>query len=339
MSEDEEVSVKAAEELFDDSVVYVTRQGSQVRVDGGRVVVWDVDGDEGELASFPMEKLDTINVFGGVNFTTPFVKKANDHGIVLNYFSQRGEYRGSFVPQRNTIAEVRRRQYGLDEGEELDIARAMVAAKIRNSRTLLRRKGVEGVGKLEDLEAAAEQAGSKDELRGREGEAADEHFRLLDQALIDGWSFETRSTRPPEDHINSLMSLTYTMMKNEVISSLRQYNLDPFLGVMHVDRHGRPSLALDLMEEFRPIFCDAFAIRLVNRRTLTHDDFRKDNKLKDDSIKKYFEKWDEYLQEELQHPHFEYTVSRRKAVRMQSILLRKKIVGEMDDYHALRFQK
>lgn len=81
--------------MFDDSVVYVTTQGSQVRIDGGQVVIYDVDGDDGELGSFPVEKLDTINVFGGVNFSTPFVATANEHGIVFNYFTQNGKYRGA----------------------------------------------------------------------------------------------------------------------------------------------------------------------------------------------------------------------------------------------------
>ena len=79
--------MKATEGMFDESVVFVTRQGAQIRADGGRIVVWDVEGDEGELASWPTEKLDTINVFGGVNFSTPFVAWANEHGIVLNYFT------------------------------------------------------------------------------------------------------------------------------------------------------------------------------------------------------------------------------------------------------------
>ena len=105
--------------MFEESVVYVTTQGSQVRIDGGQVVIYDVDGDDGELGSFPVEKLDTINVFGGVNFSTPFVSTANEHGIVLNYFTQNGKYRGSFVPERNTIAEVRRAQYVLDDRDEL----------------------------------------------------------------------------------------------------------------------------------------------------------------------------------------------------------------------------
>lgn len=327
--------MKASEAVFDESVVYVTKQGTQVRTDGGRIIVWDVDGDESELASYPTEKLDTINVFGGVNFSTPFVAEANEHGIVLNYFTENGQYRGSFVPQRNTIAEVRRAQYALPEDEELAIAKAMIAAKIRNSRTLLGRKGVHGTEVLKDLGVRAENATDKDDLRGTEGEAAERYFDRLDETLTDGWTFDQRTKRPPEDHINSLLSLTYVMVKNEVLSALRQYNLDPFLGVLHADRHGRPSLALDLQEEFRPIFCDAFVTRLVNRRTITHEDFNVDNHLSDDAFKTYLGKFDDYMQEEFTHPHFEYSVSRRKAVRQQAILLRKAITDELDEYHAL----
>jgi len=331
--------MKATEGMFDESVVYVTKQGSQVRADGGRIAVHDVEGDEGELASFPVEKLDTINVFGGVNFTTPFVARANEHGIVLNYFTQNGNYRGSFVPEKNTIAEVRRAQYALPTEDELAIARSMIAAKVRNARTLLGRKGVRGTEVLKDLGVRATRVGSKDDLRGVEGEAAERYFDRLDETLADGWTFETRTKRPPEDHINSLLSLTYVFMKNEVLSALRQYNLDPFLGVLHADRHGRPSLALDLQEEFRPAFCDALVTRLVNRGTVTHDDFNRDNRLNDDAFGTYVEKFDEFMQEEFTHPYFEYRVTRRKAVRQQAILLRKAITGELDEYHALTFQR
>jgi CRISP-associated protein Cas1 len=329
--------MKASEGIFDDSVVYVTKQGSQVGVDGGRIVIF-VKG-EGEIASFPMGQIDTINIFGNINFTTPFVAQANEHGIVLNYFTQYGRYRGSFIPEQNTIAEVRRRQYALSEAEGLAIAQRIVRAKIRNSRTFVNRKGVTDVGKLPELEAGTARARTLDELRGIEGEAAEIYFGLLNGCLADGWSFERRTRRPPEDHINALLSLTYTMMKNEVLSALRQYNLDPFLGILHADRHGRPALALDLMEEFRPIFCDAFAIRLINKRILSHDDFQMDNHLKDYEFKIYLEKFDDYMKEEFEHPHFEYTVSRRKSVRMQAILLRKAITGELKEYHPLEFKR
>jgi len=329
--------IKASEGIFDDSVVYVTRQGSVVGVDGGRIIV--AVKDEGVLASFPMGQVDTINIFGNIQFTTQFVTRANEHGIVLNYFTQFGKYRGSFIPERNTIAEIRRYQYALDGKRSLSIAQKIVQAKIRNSRTFLGRKGVTGTGKLADLEARTRITKTMYELRGVEGEAAGIYFNLLDDCLVGDWTFKKRTRRPPEDHINALLSLTYTMMKNEVLSALRQYNLDPFLGVMHVDRHGRPALALDLMEEFRPIFCDAFAIRLINRSVLTHDDFAKNNHLKDYAFKKYLKMYDDYMKEEFKHPRFGYTVSRRKSVRMQAILLRKAIVRELGEYYPLVFKR
>jgi CRISPR-associated protein Cas1 len=331
--------MKAAEGDLTESVVYVTAQGTQVRTDGGRITVHDVDGDGGQLATFPTEQVETINVFGGVNFTTPFVARANEHGIVLNYFTQHGKYRGSFVPERNTIAEVRRAQYALSEQEELAIARRLIAAKIRNGRTLLGRKGVHGTEVLKDLGVKATRAESKDDLRGVEGEAAERYFARLDETLTDGWTFETRTKRPPEDHVNSLLSLTYVMAKNEVLTALRAYNLDPFLGVLHADRHGRPSLALDLQEEFRPIFCDAFVTRLINRGTITHDQFTDANRLTDDAFQQYLDKFESYMTEELTHPHFEYTVTRRGAIRKQAILLRKAITGELDDYHAFEVSR
>jgi CRISPR-associated protein Cas1 len=255
---------KESEGIFDDSVVYVTKQGSQVGVDGGRIVV--AMKGEGEIASFPMGQVDTINIFGNINFTTPFVARANEHGIVLNYFTQNGRYRGSFVPEKNTIAEVRRRQYALTERESLKIAREIIRGKIRNSRTLLIRKDVPDNGRLAELEEQTARARDLDMLRGLEGEAAEIYFGLLNGCLANGWTFERRTRRPPEDHINALLSLTYSMMKNEVLSALRQYNLDPFLGILHADRHGRP--ALDLQEEFRPIFCDAFTLTLSHNTTI-----------------------------------------------------------------------
>ncbi|MCD4782842.1 MAG: CRISPR-associated endonuclease Cas1, partial [Candidatus Eremiobacteraeota bacterium] len=140
--------MKESEGIFDESVIYVTTQGSQVGIDGGRIII--VKKGEGELASFPMGQVDTINIFGNINFTTPFVASANEHGIVLNYFTQFGKYRGSFIPERNTIAEVRRRQYALSDQESLAIARQIIHGKIRNSRTFLNRKGITDVGKLPD---------------------------------------------------------------------------------------------------------------------------------------------------------------------------------------------
>ncbi len=330
------MSLEAAEGLMEDNVIYVTTQGSKIGVSGGRVVV-KKDGEE--IAGYPMNQIDTVNLFGGVNFTTPFITKASNNEITLNYFSWNGKYKGSFVPKKNTIAAVREEQYGLNEEDKLSISKDIVKGKIRNSITFLKRKDISEVVKLKDILERCEDCVDLEILRGLEGEAAEYYFRRLDETLIDGWSFEKRTKRPPEDHINSLMSLTYVMMKNETTSALRQYNPDPFLGVMHKNRHGRPALALDLLEELRSIYCDAFATRLVNRQTITHEDFKKNNRLKDDCFDTYLDKFEDYMQEEFEHPSFGYDVSRRKSIRMQAIILRKKITGEYDTYHPLVFER
>jgi CRISPR-associated protein Cas1 len=328
--------VRMSEGMFDDDVVYISAQKSRVKADGGRITVipW---GEKEVLVSFPMEKVRTINVFGSVSVSSSVISRCRENGMIVNYFTYYGRYEGSFVPAHNTIAEIRRHQYGCTGDGALSIARAMIAGKIRNSRTVLSRKHVSFSERLKELEKNAGGAKDMGALRSIEGEAASIYFASLDDCLIEGWTFEKRTRRPPEDHINALLSLTYSMILNEVISGLRQYNLDPFLGVMHTDRHGRPALALDLLEEFRPIFCDSFALRLVNQRILTHDDFKEDNHLKDLSFKEYLSQYDSYMKEEFRHPGFKYQVSRRRAIIIQAILLRKAITGEMKSYHPLVF--
>ncbi|MDG6249258.1 type I-D CRISPR-associated endonuclease Cas1d [Methanocalculus sp.] len=330
--------IKASEGLFDDDVVYVAAQGSRIGIDGGRLVV--KYGESGEvLSSFPLEKINTVNIFGNVSVSTPFLSKCNRHGMVVNYFTRYGKYVGSFSPDHNTIAEIRRHQAALNAERALAISKVIVGAKIRNSRTLLARKKIKPPKRLKELEFEVLGAAGMNQLRGVEGEAASIYFAHLNECLIEGWIFEKRTRRPPKDHLNSLLSLTYAMMKNEVMSGLRQYNLDPYIGVMHTDRHGRPALALDLLEEFRPIFCDAFALRLVNQRILDHDDFGSDNRLKDHALKKYLSLYDDYMKETFNHPKFKYAVTKRRSVIMQAILLRKAITGEMKQYHPLVFTR
>ena len=154
--------------------------------------------DYRELASFPMSKMDTINVFGGINFTIPFVASANEHGIVLNYFTENGAYRGSFLPEMNTIAELRRRQYAQSDEEKLKIAKRIVQAKIHNSRILLSRKGVKSTDKLDIEVRILEDKNIKtiDELMDFEGQDSDIYFTLLKECLVGDWTFEKRTRRP-----------------------------------------------------------------------------------------------------------------------------------------------
>ena len=248
--------VKAAEGLFDDEVIYVSTQGSRIGLNGGRIAVTAADTQE-TVSSFPVEKVRTVNVFGNISVSTPFLASCGKAGMSVNYFTWYGKYVGSFVPEQNTIAEVRRRQAALGGEQALMIAQAIVGAKIRNSRTLLSRKKVRPPERMKVLEANVHSAGDMNQLRGIEGEAAALYFGCLGDCLVEGWTFEKRTRRPPQDHINSLLSLTYAMMKNEVMSALRQYNLDPFIGVMHrpTGRPARPSISWRISTDLLRCVC------------------------------------------------------------------------------------
>jgi CRISPR-associated protein Cas1 len=325
--------MKEPEPLHEADTLYVKRQGTLIGNSDNRVTVRDVEGDEGLLDSFPLEHIRTINVFGGVAFTTGFTRVAHGHRITLNYFSKTGTYRGRFLPHRNTVAAVRRAQYAFSDGDGLGVAQKMIEAKIENGMAFLKTKGVAAPQPIHDGLSMVAEAATTDELRGTEGMAARAYFGCLSEAFIDGWAMEGRSTRPPEDHLNSLLSLTYVFLTNEVEAALHTRNLDPHLGVFHADRHGRPSLALDLVEEFRHPFGDRLVSRLVNQQRVTHNAFGEDNRLTDDGFETFLGEYDEFMSEVQSHPEFGYDVSRRQILRLQATLLRKRLVGELAEYH------
>lgn len=323
--------MRVPEGLLENETVSVVTPHSKVSLSGGRMLVTDPDGQT--IGSYPIGQVTTLNLFGSVGVTTPLIHECADQGISINYFSFYGRYKGSFVPVLNTIALVRRFQAGISQERALHIAQKIIAAKIKNSRVFLARKKVTVPGRMKELEHDAAGALSHERLRAIEGEAASIYFSLLSGSLSVGWVFTTRTRRPPRDELNSLLSLTYTMVLNEVISALHQYNLDPFIGVLHVDRHGRPALALDLIEEFRSVFCDAFVVRLINREMIQKSDFTEELHLSEPAFKRYLGFFGEYMQEELKHPRFSYAITRRKVIQIQAILLRKAICGELKSYH------
>lgn len=323
-----------------DTTIYVTEQGTQLGVTDNRYVVRDIGDDDSELlAEFPVAKVETICVFGaGVDVTAYARSTADSNDTIINYFTVNGRFRGRFVPEGTTIAALHRQQHELPDDERLSIARALVAGKVLNAIEHLRRKhDLDAVGEdLLDAPEKTQRCEAMNQLRGVEGAAAREYFGHVEETLRDGWKMERRTTRPPEDHTNSLLSLTYTMVQREVESALRQVNLDPYVGLFHAERHGRPALALDLLEEFRTAFADRLVARLINRQTISHDQFTVENRLTDDAFDRYLAKYDAYMDESVTHAVIGRELTRREVIRMQARLLRKRIVGDIDDYPPYR---
>lgn len=338
---------------IDEHVLYVTTQGTQIGTRQNQYVVRDVrsgdtmSGDEAaedgssvgndseRLGTYPVEKVDTINVLGrGVDVTAATIAIAANRDTTINFFTTNGQFRGRFTPEETSVAVLHRQQHEVDHETRLDLARRFVIGKVVNARRYFDRKDIE-VNTDSPLATALRRiqtADSLNGLRGVEGEAARHYFDLYDNSLANGWTMGGRSRRPPGDEVNSLLSLTYTFLQRECEAALRQVNLDPYVGVFHEMRHGRPALALDLLEEFRRGFADPFVARLVNRGTIALDAFTAEHHLEDPIFDRYISKFDEYMNEELSHDKVQRTLTRREVVRLQANLLRKRITGELDVY-------
>jgi len=328
---------------IDDQVLYITTQATQLGVRNNQYVVRDLDGsdtDEADsgsstLGTYPVKKIETINVFGrGVDVTSGAIATAATHDTAINFFTTNGRSKGQFRAQETSVAVLHEQQHTLNDTDRLSISKRLVLGKVINARRYLERKDID-ISTDSPLTTAPHRiqtATTFNELRGIEGDAAKQYFALYDETLLDGWSMEGRSRQPPGDHTNALLPLTYTFLCNECKGALRQVNLDPYIGIFHQMRHGRPALALDLIEEFRRGFADPFVARVINRRVFEHDDFTKANELTDTGFDQYLAKFEGYMSEELSHEHLERTLTRRETIRLQANLLRKRITHELDEY-------
>ncbi len=260
--------------------LYITEQQAILRKTGDRLIV-EKDGEV--LAEIPCLKLETVLIYGNVQFTTQAAVELLDHGIEMAIFSMSGKLRGQLTPPKAKNVVLRMRQYELERSEPfcLGLARAMVRGKILNSVAGLKRfranhpealppTSVDAVErKLESLESCA----SLEVLRGIEGAAAAAYFQAFAALVPAELGFPGRQRRPPRDPVNALLSFGYVLVGNELQSLLDGIGFDPYIGFLHRLDYGRPSLALDLLEEFRPALVDRFTTRLLNLGILSRVDF------------------------------------------------------------------
>jgi CRISPR-associated protein Cas1 len=241
--------------------------------------------------------------------------------------------------------DARRGQYRLFElpRVRLQLAREVIRAKIHNQRVMLMRNGEadERVLKLlAGFRDAAESASDMTELLGLEGSAAALYFEQFESMLKqrEEWKFDWRgrNRRPPRDPVNALLSLGYSMLAKELTGVCHAVGLDPFLGFMHQPRYGRPALALDLMEEFRPLIADSVAISVINRGELGPEDFMRSaggTFLNDRGRKVFWEAWFRRLDTEVSHPEFGYKMAYRRMLDVQARQLWRFVRGEAAGYH------
>ncbi|MBI2925088.1 MAG: CRISPR-associated endonuclease Cas1 [Verrucomicrobia bacterium] len=326
----------------DGEVLVVQTPGAQIGQRGDQLLV-SVKGED--VRKIPGQQVRAIYCYGAVQITAQAVETCLDLGIDVSYFSPAGRFLGLLRALPASGVDARRGQYRLFElpGVRLQLAREVIRAKIHNQRVMLMRNGdvPERVLKLMvGFRDATERAHDMTELLGIEGTAAALYFERFESMLKqrEDWKFDWRgrNRRPPRDPVNALLSLGYSMLAKELTGVCHAVGLDPFLGFMHQPRYGRPALALDLMEEFRPLVADSVAISLVNRGELGPEDFIRSANgtfLNDAGRKRFWEAWFRRLDTEVSHPEFEYKMAYRRMLEVQARQLWRFVRGEAAAYH------
>ena len=307
--------------------------------------------------SIPIHHLESICAFGAVTLTPPALALCWDHGVAVHYLTENGYLQARLTGVADTSVMLRRAQFRVADQPSrcAAIARQIVAGKIQNSRNSLLRAEREAsdaqdtaaletvsetmARQLSDLARVELVNGSLDAIRGAEGMASHIYFGVFSRTLKqqrEAFVFGVRSRRPPRDRINCLLSFLYALVRHDCIAALTSAGLDPFVGFLHVDRPNRPSLALDLMEEFRPWLADRLAITLINRQQIGPDDFveREGGAVEfgDAARKRVIQAYQERKRDELQHPLLEQNLRIGQLPFVQARILARHLRGDIADY-------
>lgn len=332
------------------NTLFVTTQGAYLSQYGEAL---QVKVEEETKLQLPLHTLGGIVCFGRVNVSPWLMGKCAEQGIAISFLSEQGKFLARVLGFTPGNVLLRREQYRrADDGAcSAGIARNIVAAKIANARTVLLRSArdypdAESRG---DVEAAAgrlaysvqqvQQSGDLDLIRGIEGESANTYFGVFNHLITaqrDGFSFTGRNRRPPLDSVNSLLSFLYAMLGHDARAACESAGLDVQVGFLHRDRPGRPGLALDLMEEFRPFLADRLVLNLINRQQVRPDGFRRTEtggiEMDDATRKAVITGYQKRKQDTITHPFLGEETTVGLLIHLQARLLARHLRGDLDAY-------
>ncbi len=323
--------------------LYITEQNSILRKTGDRLILQKNDK---VLLDVQCHKIDAVLLFGNVQFTTQAVMELFDHGIELAILSRNGRLRGQITSPMTKNITLRLAQFDKyrDPVFRLSIAKTFLQGKITNSLSLLRRFAynhteIDLNKEIQSVEKAAKEITSADEISrlfGIEGSAANAYFKAMGKMVLKEFSFAKRTKHPPKDPVNALLSLSYTMLFNEISSLLDGLGFDPYLGYFHHPEYGRASLAADLMEEFRAPVADRFTLNLVNKKMVSENSFynglAQSIYLKRNDLKKYFAEYEKFINREIEHPLTGKKTTFRQCYRTQAEALAKALTTDDNIY-------
>jgi CRISPR-associated protein Cas1 len=337
--------------------LYLNTQGFRV---GCKDEVLQVKEKDRVVDEVRLRDLSHVALFGNIQISTQAVQSLCEMEIPVTYFSMGGWFYG--ITRGHTLKNVflRMEQFRLarDETKCLSLARQFVHGKIRNHRTLLMRNHLEPpeptILKLKRASEDALAATSIEELLGIEGAAASQYFQQFSgmvkveddlpglemprkdgQQLAFNFNFTNRNRRPPTDPVNAMLSLAYSMLSKDCTLAALAVGFDPYIGFYHQPRFGRPALALDLMEEMRPLIAESTVLSCINNRVVTEKDFVRAGQavnLTAPGRKRFFQMYEQRMSSLITHPLFDYKVSYRRALELQARLLAKTLTGEIAEY-------
>jgi len=332
------------------NTLFVTTQGAYLAKEGETIVV---KVDREIRLRLPVHTIGGIVCFGNVSCSPFLMGFCAENGVGMSFMSEQGRFLARVQGPVSGNVLLRREQYRRADDDKVsaDIARTMVIGKISNCRTVLQRALRDHGEKMEQsrLDATVKRLAYYLELladshpldivRGYEGDAAHSYFDVFDCLIVAqkaSFTFEERNRRPPLDNVNALLSFIYTLLAHDIRSALEGVGLDPAVGFLHRDRPGRPGLALDLMEEFRPFLADRLALSLINLRQVQGRGFQKTESggvtMSDDTRKTVLVAYQERKQEEIYHPFIDEKVAIGLLFHVQALLLARHIRGDLDGY-------
>lgn len=345
------------------STLYITEQGAQVHKKGGRLVIRQ---GEDVLQDIPLIKIDRLVLMGsGVSLTTPALHALARKNIDVMYTTNRGGFVSRVVGREHKNSRLRHSQALAvsDNQLSLKVAKSIVEGKINNQRVLVQRHAEGGrwakraLDTMNNMRKRAESAQTLDEVRGFEGMAAKDYFALLRRLIQppkDGnsWGFERREYYPPPDPVNALLSFGYTLLLNDLIAACQMAGLDPDMGFFHALGYGKPSMALDLEEEFRPLIVDSIVLMAVNRPLFALGDFetgspRKQKNadsqnqpktpilLHEQARKRFITLYETRINEQIYYPPLGERTSYRRIFSLQAYQMARVILGEEPGYTPL----
>jgi len=332
------------------NTLYVTTQNAYLHKEGQSVVV---RVEKENRLRLPIHTLDGIVCFGAVSMSPFLMHHCAENSVAVSFLSQYGKFLARIQGPVSGNVLLRREQYRVaDRPEEsAEITRCILIGKLANARTVLRRalRDHAGKGDAQTMEKSEsrlsqyiqrlEKSRPVVELRGIEGEAAASYFAAFPKLITvdeEAFVFSGRNRRPPLDPVNALLSFTYTLLVHDCRSALEGVGLDPCVGYLHTDRPGRPSLALDLMEEFRAFLADRLVFSLINRRQIQPKDFNDSAggavTMTDDARKTLLTTWQKRKQDEITHPYLGEKCKVGLLPHLQAQLLARHLRGDLEAY-------